>query len=234
VKLFVVSPTNFRGQGNRLLHEASVFVGSLPTNVDHEELSSRLKDHLSVYGDVNFVRIIRDSRGGICAFVQCNDSASAAQLLQTVRSMPPQSFMGRYLRFEPARSQRTLWISYRKPSEVICDAHHGRSDPSLDSNGRVVEFDLPNAMRIYRIPGSRRVTILYNAQAIHFPGVSTTFHSPQEQDSASSILTGVGLFLSPLQFDSQASLFTSPQQSLMYVTTDLRTDCFVFRSFGII
>lgn len=71
-------------------HEASVFVGryphlpfyppfmrrlfifSLPTNVDHAELSARLKDHLSAYVDVNLVRIIRDSRGGVCAFVQCN------------------------------------------------------------------------------------------------------------------------------------------------------------------
>jgi hypothetical protein len=45
---------------------------SLPTNVDHAELSARLKDHLSAYVEVNLVRVIRDSRGGVCAFVQCN------------------------------------------------------------------------------------------------------------------------------------------------------------------
>ena len=45
---------------------------SLPTTVDHTELSARLKEHLSAYAEVNFVRIIRDSRGGVCAFVQCN------------------------------------------------------------------------------------------------------------------------------------------------------------------
>ena len=45
---------------------------SLPTNVDHAELSTRLKNHLSVHVHVNLVRIIRDSRGGVCAFVQCN------------------------------------------------------------------------------------------------------------------------------------------------------------------
>ena len=45
---------------------------SLPTTVDHAELSARLKEHLSAYVEVNFVRIIRDSRGGVCAFVQCN------------------------------------------------------------------------------------------------------------------------------------------------------------------
>ena len=45
---------------------------SLPTTVDHAELSARLREHLSAYVEVNFVRIIRDSRGGVCAFVQCN------------------------------------------------------------------------------------------------------------------------------------------------------------------
>lgn len=48
------------------------FLFSLPTNVDHAELSARLKDHLSVFVHVNLVRIIRDNRGGVCAFVQCN------------------------------------------------------------------------------------------------------------------------------------------------------------------
>ena len=84
------TPTKPRAQGDRLSHEASVFVGrcsrlpfmfsfmhrsllfSLPTNVDHTELSARLRDHLSAYADVNLVRIIRDTRGGVCAFVQCN------------------------------------------------------------------------------------------------------------------------------------------------------------------
>ncbi|KAI0001641.1 hypothetical protein BJV77DRAFT_969003 [Russula vinacea] len=156
--LLTVTPAQIHTQGDKVSHEASVFVGSLPTNVDHAELSARLKDHLSAFVHVNLVRIIRDSRGGVCAFVQCNDPTSAAQLIQTVRSLPPQNFMGRHLRFEPARSQKTLWVSYRKPVEVIRDADHGR----------LVEFDLPKAMKICRIPGSRRINILYNAQALHF------------------------------------------------------------------
>jgi len=45
---------------------------SLPTTVDHTELSARLREHLSAYVEINYVRIIRDSRGGVCAFVQCN------------------------------------------------------------------------------------------------------------------------------------------------------------------
>ena len=50
----------------------SLFLFSLPTTVDHAELSARLKDHLSAFVHINLVRIIRDSRGGVCAFVQCN------------------------------------------------------------------------------------------------------------------------------------------------------------------
>jgi hypothetical protein len=60
----------------------------------------------------------------------------------------------------------------------------------------------------------RRINILYNAQALHFDGNTGTPHppSPQEQDPAGSGLTGVGLVLSPLSFDSQASLSVSPRK----------------------
>ncbi|KAF8506718.1 hypothetical protein F5888DRAFT_1644744 [Russula emetica] len=199
-----VTPPQIHTQSDKVSHEASVFVGSLPTNVDHAELSARLKDHLSAFVHVNLVRIIRDSRGGVCAFVQCDDSTSAAQLIQKVRSLPPQNFMGRHLRFEPARSQRTLWVSYRKPVEVMRDADNGRFLPSSNSNGPIIEFDLPKAMRICRTPGARRINILYNAQALHLDSNTSTPvpPSPQEQDPATSV-TGVGLILSPLLFDSQ-------------------------------
>jgi hypothetical protein len=49
----------------------------------------------------------------------------------------------------------TLQHNVRKPVEVIRDGDHGRSFPSSNSNGRIVEFDLPKAMRICRTPGSR-------------------------------------------------------------------------------
>ncbi|KAI9460562.1 hypothetical protein BJY52DRAFT_1362271 [Lactarius psammicola] len=203
-----VTPAKFLPQGDKILNEPSVFVGSLPTTVDHTELSARLREHLSAYVEINFVRIIRDSRGGVCAFVQCNDPASAAQLIHTVRSLPPQSFMGRYLRLEPARSQRTLWISYRKPVEIIRDADRDQPASSCGSKGRVVEFDLPKAMRIYRTLGSRRIDILYNAPALHFDDSSeaTLSQLTQEQDNPATALSGSGLLLSPLQFDAQASL----------------------------
>jgi hypothetical protein len=53
----------------------------------------------------------------------------------------------------------------------------------------------------------RRINILYNAQALRLDSDTSTPvpPSPQEQDPAVSVLTGVGLILSPLRFDSQAS-----------------------------
>ncbi|KAH9049351.1 hypothetical protein EDB84DRAFT_1115251 [Lactarius hengduanensis] len=200
-----VTQAKFPPQSDAISNEPSVFVGSLPTTVDHTELSARLREHLSAYVEINFVRIIRDSRGGVCAFVQCNDPASAAQLIHTVRSLPPQSFMGRYLRLEPARSQRTLWISYRKPVEIIRDADRDQPTSSYSSKSRFVEFDLPKAMRVYRTLGSRRIEILYNAPALQFDdnAEATLSQLSQEQDDPAAALSGSGLLLSPLQFDAQ-------------------------------
>ncbi|KAH9178738.1 hypothetical protein EDB89DRAFT_1928239 [Lactarius sanguifluus] len=200
-----VTPAKFPPQSDTISNEPSVFVGSLPTTVDHTELSARLREHLSAYVEINFVRIIRDSRGGVCAFVQCNDPASAAQLIHTVRSLPPQSFMGRYLRLEPARSQRTLWISYRKPVEIIRDADRDQSTSSYGAKSRVVEFDLPKAMRVYRTLGSRRIEILYNSPALQFDdnAEATLSQLSQEQDDPTAALSSSGLLLSPLQFDAK-------------------------------
>ncbi|KAF8274112.1 hypothetical protein EI94DRAFT_988658 [Lactarius quietus] len=116
--------------------------------------------------------------------------------------------MGRYLRLEPARSQRTLWISYRKPVEIIHDDDRDQPSSSFGSKGHVVEFDLPKAMRIYRNLGSRRIDILYNTPALQFDdGAQETTLSesqlPQEQEQQAPALSGSGLLLSPLQFDAK-------------------------------
>ncbi len=46
-------------------------------------------------------------------------------------------------------------MTHRKPVEIIRDADHDQPVLSYDLKGRVVEFDLPKAMRIYRTLGSR-------------------------------------------------------------------------------
>ena len=44
---------------------------SLPANIDQAELSRLLSEHLADHTDVKYVKVIRDSKGGVCAFVQC-------------------------------------------------------------------------------------------------------------------------------------------------------------------
>lgn len=70
-------------------HDASVFVGrylfrsrtyqvsfinchsSLPTTVDQAELTRLLSEHLSEHTEVKNIKVVRDAKGGVCAFVQC-------------------------------------------------------------------------------------------------------------------------------------------------------------------
>ncbi|KAJ2914255.1 hypothetical protein MD484_g6126, partial [Candolleomyces efflorescens] len=94
-------------------HDASVFVGSLPSNVDQAELTKLLSEHLSEYAEIKNIKVVRDTKGGICAFVQCESADAASDLIQNLQSQKPKPFMGRILRFEPARAFRTLLISYR-------------------------------------------------------------------------------------------------------------------------
>jgi hypothetical protein len=62
-----------RGELPKLPHQASVFVGSLPSAVDHRELIRALHDHLSPYAEIHNIKVVRDSyHGGVCAFVQCH------------------------------------------------------------------------------------------------------------------------------------------------------------------
>ena len=44
---------------------------SLPSNMDHVELTSMLSQHLSEHPQVKGIKVVRDSKGGACAFIQC-------------------------------------------------------------------------------------------------------------------------------------------------------------------
>ena len=44
---------------------------SLPANVDHAELTRRLTDHLAEHTEIKGIKVVRDNKGGVCAFVQC-------------------------------------------------------------------------------------------------------------------------------------------------------------------
>ena len=77
---------------DKLPHDASVFVGrwdypqssimfyqysrandtlSLPSNIEHMDLTRMLMEHLSEHTQIRNIKVVRDSKGGVCAFVQC-------------------------------------------------------------------------------------------------------------------------------------------------------------------
>ena len=75
---------------DKLPHDASVFVGrwdkpsgfhqyssranqllSLPSNIEPMDLTRLLMEHLSEHTQIKNIKVVRDSKGGVCAFVQC-------------------------------------------------------------------------------------------------------------------------------------------------------------------
>ncbi|KAG2155623.1 hypothetical protein DEU56DRAFT_847357 [Suillus clintonianus] len=149
---------------DKIVQDASIFIGSLPTNIEHLELTRMLSDHLSDHPEVQTIKVVRDSKGGTCAFIQCQDAETAAMLITHLHSSVPKQFMGRYLRYEPARALRTLLISYRTPRQFAppSDTKSGFGDLQ---GGEPVDLDLPWAMKISRVPGSRHLSVLYNSDA---------------------------------------------------------------------
>ncbi|KAI0936866.1 hypothetical protein AcV5_004897 [Taiwanofungus camphoratus] len=190
--------TNAVVKSEKMPHDASVFVGSLPTNVDHAELTYLLHEHLSEHAEVKNVKVVRDSRGGICAFVQCEDAAAAARLIRTLQSLPPRPFLGRVLRYEPARAFRTLLISYRLPGRILPSTG---SNEYLDINqNQNIDSEPPNAMRIYRPQNAKYPTILYNSEARDFDITSVRLDDESDSQDAFS---GAGLLFHPLKFDAE-------------------------------
>ncbi|KAG2022988.1 hypothetical protein CC2G_000695 [Coprinopsis cinerea AmutBmut pab1-1] len=173
-------------RGEKAPHDASVFVGSLPSNIDHIELTRMLTEHLSEHTQVKSIKVIRDSKGGVCAFVQCEDAQAASALIHTLRTVTPKPFLGRILRFEPARAFRTLHVSYRAPSYIL----PGYATPLLHDSS-----ELPTAMRIWKPQGSKFYHIAYNDEALAAESRQT------EQDCATPESS---LYLQPLTFDESS------------------------------
>ncbi|KAF8898973.1 hypothetical protein BD779DRAFT_50484 [Infundibulicybe gibba] len=180
---------------DKMPHDASIFVGSLPSNIEQPELTRMLAEHLSEHTEIKNIKVVRDSKGGVCAFVQCEDSVSAAILINTLHSAPPKPFMGRILRYEPARAFRTLIISYRAPTQFI-PAGNPAEGRSGARDGEIIKLDLPFAMRIWRPKNTKFYNILYNAEA-----VDAEAHSAA-QNVDGSMADGV-LFLKPVLFDAE-------------------------------
>ncbi|KAF9225409.1 hypothetical protein BS17DRAFT_778555 [Gyrodon lividus] len=175
----------------RVVQDASIFIGSLPSNIDHAELTGMLSRHLSEHPEVQIIKVVRDSKGGTCAFIQCQDADTATTLMNNLHSSTPRQFMGRYLRYEPARAFRALLISYRTPRQYIRqgDASRRATFPATQDN-KFIELELPTAMRIVRTPGAKQMSVFYNSDA--------TVDSPSAGGDASSML------LVPLLYDAES------------------------------
>lgn len=146
----VASPITPRRESTRMPHNASVFVGrsaksylvhnvptltfvcSLPTDMNELEMTQILRDHLAKLAHVQHIKIIHDSKGSMCGFIQCEVSigrflstrtvlifAKTAEEAAQIIAQSPQPFAGRYLRYESARAFRSLWISYRSPTKFV-------------------------------------------------------------------------------------------------------------------
>ncbi|VDB86627.1 unnamed protein product [Peniophora sp. CBMAI 1063] len=172
-------------------NDSTVFVGSLPPNVDHVEISHRLADHLQDYADIKKVKVIRDHRGGACAFIQCK-----ASLLPT--RTPPSSSYATFMRVRRRRSWAATSASNRPGLRVPSSSPIARPYvcstiwamlSTLSPQARCAYFDLL-ASGIYIAP-------LYNAEAIHFQT-----HLNQVVEPASPFDNG-GLLFAPLRYDAQ-------------------------------
>ncbi|KAL4067375.1 hypothetical protein V8B97DRAFT_1919100 [Scleroderma yunnanense] len=149
---------------DRVVHDASIFVGSLPSHIEHVELLAMLSEHFSGYSEIQGIKVVRDTKGGTCAFIQCQDPGSSASLLMSLRSSQRQ-FLGRCLRYEPAKASRALLISYRSPRQYKQIVPAGDFSLPHPGDNEFMELDLPTAMKLIKLPGTRRVTILYNSDA---------------------------------------------------------------------
>ncbi|TDL28259.1 hypothetical protein BD410DRAFT_353854 [Rickenella mellea] len=197
-----------RKERPKMPHEASVFVGSLPANMDETELSRLLAQHLSQHADVKNVKVIHDARGGVCAFVQCEDASQAARIISEARSSP-QLFLGRYLRYEPARAFRSLLISYRTPTQFLPNpGQHASEDDNNNVfvnddgvTGRLCELEPADAMRIWRPRNARYPVILYKSEARDFDEMRADV--AQAVPTAADAFAGTGFFLDNMKYDEE-------------------------------
>ncbi|EPQ60378.1 hypothetical protein GLOTRDRAFT_124137 [Gloeophyllum trabeum ATCC 11539] len=199
-----------RTKEDRMPHDASVFVGSLPTNIEHQELTRLLSEHLSQYAEVKNIKVVRDAKGGVCAFVQCEDAPSAARLIQTLQTTPPEPFLGRFLRFEPARAFRALLISFRAPIQPVPSGNDEFSSICDYEESRKIELDLPTSIRLWRSHGAKYVSVLYNDEARQFDMQKTGNSLVESEGNPGDVFSGTGVFLSSLKFDQDTILKIIP------------------------
>ncbi|KAI0052546.1 hypothetical protein FA95DRAFT_1332918 [Auriscalpium vulgare] len=190
------SPANTAGNDERVYKDANLFVGSLPTGVDHAELGQRLSEHLAAYapGGVKVNKIF-DSKDGSCkcAFVYCADANAADNIINSFQARPV-PFMGRSLRYERARDQRQLIVSYRAPTGTVPIDEVGVQSVPVGASEPAAQLRPATAMRLRRLTGSRVVDALFNEDAAQERSVG-------DADGGDS-LSGAGILFRPLLYDA--------------------------------
>ncbi|PSS29591.1 hypothetical protein PHLCEN_2v2739 [Hermanssonia centrifuga] len=200
----IVSPAPTAIKSDRPSHECSIFVGSLPSNIDVAELTTLLATHLSLFPEAKKVKVLRDTKGGPCGFVQCDDPASSARLLEVLQTTAPQQpFLGRQLRYESAHAHRTLFVSYRMP------AQHAHRIAGLDSSSHADHFavnfsaGLPNSMRVVRPRSAKYPTVIYNTEAQGYIANTSDWSDTDHAANVEDAFSHEGVLLAPLKFDAE-------------------------------
>ncbi|KDQ19725.1 hypothetical protein BOTBODRAFT_142458 [Botryobasidium botryosum FD-172 SS1] len=120
----------------RMPHNASIFVASLPSHVPDPQLHSLINAHFGNHGVVRHIKLLHDNKssdGAMCAFVQME---TADQAQEVIRMCHNSHLSGRAIRCELAKAFRTLLVSFV---------------PSRSGN-------MPQWARMRRRPGSRSVS----------------------------------------------------------------------------
>ncbi|EKM61369.1 uncharacterized protein PHACADRAFT_24571 [Phanerochaete carnosa HHB-10118-sp] len=189
-------PTATPVKSENTSQDTSIFIGSLPTTTDYLEINRLLAEHLSEHAEIRSVKVVRDSKGGTCAFAQCENATTAGRLLEKLLGTAHQRpFMGRYLRFEHARAFRTLLVSYRIPQ---------LTDSSFDGDHLSQDAVPHHAMRIYKPPNGKYYAVIYDAEAVDFESKPSSQVFADETSNPNDPLSDAGLLLSPLRFDGES------------------------------
>ncbi|KAF8481445.1 hypothetical protein JB92DRAFT_1707480 [Gautieria morchelliformis] len=169
----------------RMPHDASVFVASLPSHIPEAELQVLLSEHLSQHANIKHIKLIRDNRGAVCAFVQVESASQASNLIAACGLSP---FMDRHIRCEKARAFRTLLVSWR-PAAASTQA-------SNDLQGRARGGAESSPLRLRRCRGTKYIQVSLGSEAISSDPAQLPNYTPPRPDdplSGSGILFPGGL-----------------------------------------
>ncbi|KAF8973637.1 hypothetical protein BDZ97DRAFT_1912112 [Flammula alnicola] len=180
---------------DKLPHDASVFVGSLPSNIDQGDLTRMLMEHFLEHTQIKNIKVTFTPIRKNTDIYAPQNANSATALIQTLHSRAPKSFLGRILRYEPARAFRTLLVSYRTPTQNFRSAGIDGAN-SFSSINKEIELELPDAMRIWKHRNSRFHSMLYNSDAVQAE------QNCEGSASGACVLDNV-IFLQPLKFDEE-------------------------------